>query len=151
MKKNQQKKTIGLQKNGFTLIELLMVVSIIALLTALIVASFSQSKKKSRDARRVSDIRTLAQALAMYHNNYQVYPCSDISCNGTEVRITGSDNMSMSLKAEGIINADVIDPLNDGTHRYWYSSAGDTYVLRFCQETDFIRDLEANCNNVVQP
>jgi len=50
---------------GFTLIELLVVISIIGILAAFIVASFTSAQAKGRDARRKADIDALQKALEL--------------------------------------------------------------------------------------
>ena len=59
---------------GFTLVELLAVIAIISILMSIVMVSISGSKAKSRDARRISDIRTIQLALAQYYNDNYMYP-----------------------------------------------------------------------------
>ena len=47
------------QRKGFTLIELLVVIAIIALLSTLAVVALNNAREKSRDAKRVSDIKQI--------------------------------------------------------------------------------------------
>jgi len=61
---------------GFTLIELLVVIAIIGVLTSIVMVSLSAAKQKSRDARRVADIKTLQLALGLYYNDNVNYPTS---------------------------------------------------------------------------
>src|SRR3989338_6269510 len=53
-------------KRGFTLIELLVVIAIIGLLSTLAVVSLNNARSKARDARRVSDIKTIQTAAELY-------------------------------------------------------------------------------------
>jgi len=64
-------------KKGFTLIELLVVIAIIALLSTLSVVALNSARVKSRDARRLSDIKQIRTALEMYFDNTQLYPTTD--------------------------------------------------------------------------
>lgn len=137
--------------SGFTLIELLVVIAIIACLAAIVMVSLTSSKAKSRDVKRAADVQEIAQALALYHNTYQRYPCSAAGCADSEVAISGSDNLSISLRSEKFISAVPLDPLNDAAHKFWYQSTSPNYTLRFCQETNSIQRLTQDCNNIISP
>ncbi|PLX21768.1 hypothetical protein C0584_01545 [Candidatus Parcubacteria bacterium] len=66
MKKNNQK--------GFTLIELLVVIAIIGLLSTLAVVSLNNARTKSRDARRIADVKQIQTALELYFTDNGEYP-----------------------------------------------------------------------------
>ncbi len=61
---------------GFTLIELLLVVAIIGLLASIVLVTINGARSKARDAKRVSDMQSLAQALEMYDGDSGHYPIS---------------------------------------------------------------------------
>lgn len=61
-------------KKGFTLIELLVVIAIIGILSSVVLASLNSARQKSRDARRVSDIKQLQLALELYRDSIGEYP-----------------------------------------------------------------------------
>lgn len=65
MKKNKQ---------GFTLIELLVVIAIIGLLSTLSIVALNQARARSRDARRLADVKQIQTALEMYYNDNYAYP-----------------------------------------------------------------------------
>jgi prepilin-type N-terminal cleavage/methylation domain-containing protein len=67
MKKNKQ---------GFTLIELLVVIAIIGLLSTLSIVALNQARARSRDARRLADVKQIQTALEMYYNDWNGYPAS---------------------------------------------------------------------------
>jgi prepilin-type N-terminal cleavage/methylation domain-containing protein len=67
MKKNKQ---------GFTLIELLVVIAIIGLLSTLSIVALNQARARSRDARRLADVKQIQTALEMYYNDQGAYPAS---------------------------------------------------------------------------
>ena len=61
-------------KRGFTLIELLVVIAIIGILSSIVLASLNTARIKSRDARRVADIKQLQLALQLYYDANSSYP-----------------------------------------------------------------------------
>ncbi|MAG12320.1 hypothetical protein CL630_00725 [bacterium] len=62
---------------GFTLIELLVVIAIIGILSAVVLASLNSARQKSRDAKRVADLKQLQLALELYYDdNSSVYPAT---------------------------------------------------------------------------
>lgn len=77
MNKNIQK--------GFTLLEILVVISIIGILVALGTAAFSTTQKKSRDARRKSDIKAMQNGFEQYHAKIGNYPTTLIEAADTTI------------------------------------------------------------------
>jgi prepilin-type N-terminal cleavage/methylation domain-containing protein len=61
---------------GFTLIELLVVIAIIGLLSAVVLASLNSARTKSRDARRLADLKQLQTALELYYSDNNAYPAT---------------------------------------------------------------------------
>lgn len=54
---------------GFTLIEVLVAATIIAVLTAVAIVSYSSVNKRSRDAKRIADLEQLRSALEFYRSD----------------------------------------------------------------------------------
>ncbi|MFA5131435.1 MAG: prepilin-type N-terminal cleavage/methylation domain-containing protein [Patescibacteria group bacterium] len=76
MKKNKQ---------GFTLIELLVVIAIIGLLSTLSIVALNQARARSRDARRLADVKQIQTALEMYYNDLYSYPASASVTPGSQI------------------------------------------------------------------
>ncbi len=72
-----------INSKAFTLIEILVVVTIIGILAAIAFVNFNESQKKSRDARRISDIGELVKAVQLYHEKFNAFPDNVL---GTESR-----------------------------------------------------------------
>lgn len=61
------------QSRSFTLIELLVVVFIIGLLASLVIVNLSSARANARDAKRISDLTTIASALQLYYADNHSY------------------------------------------------------------------------------
>ena len=59
---------------GFTLIELLVVIAIIGLLSTLAVVALNSARQKSRDSKRVADIKQMQTALELFFADANGYP-----------------------------------------------------------------------------
>jgi len=59
---------------GFTLLELLVVIAIIGILVSLGAVSYATAQKKSRDAKRKGDFKSIQNAFEQYYSVYNAYP-----------------------------------------------------------------------------
>jgi len=64
------------KQRAFTMIELLVSATVIILLTAIALVSFSQSMISSRNAKRKADLETMRQALTLYKQDHAYYAAS---------------------------------------------------------------------------
>jgi prepilin-type N-terminal cleavage/methylation domain-containing protein len=69
-------------ESGFTLIELLTVIAIIGILSTIVMASLTTARAKTRDAKRMSDLRTVALALDGYYSDHHAYPSTSSQWQG---------------------------------------------------------------------
>ncbi|HBB56455.1 TPA: hypothetical protein DEW47_01955 [Patescibacteria group bacterium] len=99
------------KKRGFTLIELLVVIAIIGILSSVVLASLNSARTKSRDARRVSDIKQLQIALELYFDAKRGYPSALTAAN---------------LVTPGYISVIPTDPVGGGAYQYAALNAGCT-------------------------
>lgn len=59
---------------GFTLVEMLVVISIIAILSAVLAGGYINSQKNARDASRKLSLKSMSDALNAYYADYGVFP-----------------------------------------------------------------------------
>jgi prepilin-type N-terminal cleavage/methylation domain-containing protein len=59
---------------GFTLVELLVVIAIIGLLSTMAVVALGGARQKSRDVKRLADVRQIMMSLELYNNDSSGYP-----------------------------------------------------------------------------
>ena len=106
-----------MNKKGFTLIELLVVIAIIGLLSAIVLNSLNAARGLGRDAKRVSELKSLANALELYKLQNGSYPstvglCGSSWCSGCYAPTGLSAGLS-SLVSGGFISSLPSDPLAD--------------------------------------
>jgi len=63
-----------MNKRGFTLIELLVVIAIIGLLSTMSILALNSARGRARDAKRLSDVKQIQTALALYAHDALTYP-----------------------------------------------------------------------------
>ena len=131
-------------KVGFTLIELLVVIAIIGVLASIVLASLNTARRKSRDARRISDIKQIQLALELYFDaqNPVTYPPAAVIGAGCTTLFYGLN----VLQIGGFMPQIPLDPNNstpDNCYRYATPGAAtpqSTYHLG--------AKLEDSANNV---
>lgn len=71
-----------MKKKGFTLIELLVTITILAVVSAIGLASFGKAQMVGRDGKRKTDLRQVATALELYKQKNGRYPCPPVAPDG---------------------------------------------------------------------
>lgn len=134
-------------KKGFTMIELLVSLAIIAVLFTAVMVLVGGFKEKSRDSRRMSDVREINKALTLYANSNGGFPISS-----SQIVITGEDIVSNALETAGFITAVPSDPIHP-TNSYAYQTdiKGNSFIISFCLETDTIPNYSQGCGNTITP
>ena len=136
---------------GFSLVELLVVAGIIGLLATISVISVNSLRVKSRDTRRLADIKQIQAALQMYYMDHHSYPAGQIA-SGTVL----SDN-GFSLNPSGNVYLRPVPtnpiPANDGlcpvnsVYTYNQLSSGASYSLSFCHSIKGATTVTPSTNN----
>ncbi len=130
-------------KKGFTLIELLVVIAIIGLLSTLAVVALNTARQKSRDAKRVADIKQIQTALELYSGDKSGYP-------SVAAAITLGDVDHDVLDGGGFVAAPATAPTymglvpdDPGTTSYSYVTPGCTDPATVCTTYSITFTLES--------
>lgn len=118
-----------LKKNkGFTLIELLVVVAIIGVLSSVVLSSLNSARGKGNDARRLSDIKQISNALELYYNDNGIYPNVGWPDN-TSINTSWNNGTSpLALALLPYLRKLPIDPKNNDVSCYGNGAHFYTYV-----------------------
>lgn len=140
MTNNKQKTKSGftlMRSKGFTLIEMLVVISLIGILAALAMVSFSSVQKQARDTTRKSDLKQYQTATESYASkNNGNYPVA----NPAQVTHSGSYCTALAI---GSCPRDPKSPTTD----YRYVSNGVDYVIWASLESKTPTVYWVGCSN----
>ncbi len=128
---------MNITERGLSLIELMVVVSIIAILSALLYANFNEGGEQARDAERKADLRTIQSALELYKNRYGRYPAGCNSAGtwsgqvGTAYTCASGSQYITALAPEFLPVLPTDPKLNGSQSGYVYTTntAGTVYKL----------------------
>lgn len=102
---------------GFTLIELLVVISVISLLATVALTQLGKAREEARDAKRLSDLRAIYQALVLYELDNGFIPTtssySGNNAGGWDNSVDG--DFLQFLVDDGYMSTVPVDPLNNAT------------------------------------
>ena len=119
------------QKNqkGFTLIELLVVIAIIGLLASVVLLALNSARQKSRDAKRLADVRQIASALELYYDTNGGYPTT-----ASYYATTGTGTVSPTYLGQLPTFPSPVDGCTAGTASYAYTmgTTNASYRVLFC-------------------
>lgn len=130
------------KKRGFTLIELLVVVAIIGLLSTLAVVAVNNARSKSRDAKRISDVKQIQVALELYYSDHNAYPV--VVEPGL---IIGSDNAKILSSEAGFTSFEQVEgtiylssiapnPTPGGSDYIYVCEDGTSYTIEYTLENN---------------
>ena len=109
-------------KKGFTLIEILIVVAIIGILASVVVVGLGPAQRKGRDSRRLSDLRSVQNALELYYGKIGHYP--------DQADVTSWDTLVTKLTTADIGTKQIPnDPATGKSYAYATDEDGTGYVL----------------------
>ncbi len=148
---------------GFTLIELLVVIAIIGLLSTLAVVALNSARQKSRDSKRVADIKQVQTALELYFADQNGYPgdCAVLGAGSCAALCSSgwATSCSTGTTYMGLVPANPLPTDGCGTeaeaaYSYTQVGSGTSYTLEFCLGGS-VGDLEsgtatANPNGITQ-
>lgn len=121
-------------KKGFTLFELLVSISIIGIMTALAVLSFSSAQKKARDARRIEDMKNVQTAAEQYYSvDAFTYPANTAPA-------------SWKVGSQQILEAFPTDPKETGWTGYTYAIGGTYCACAAMEDTKNGNSTTNACN-----
>jgi general secretion pathway protein G len=117
-------------KKGFTLIELLVVIAIIGLLSTLAVVALGSAREKSRDARRLSDVKQIQTALELFYTDNNVYPSSTaVNLGSAGAACLNASGFSPAGCADAYMGLVPEDPGNTGVYTYNAVNGGASYTI----------------------
>ena len=120
-------------KAGFTLMEILLVITIIGLLAAIILTGLSTARSKARDAKRLTDLQTIASALEFYYDSTGHYPIAlgqVTECGHSGNWIPDGTNYNWSNQYIATLPRDPAENCSGSNPQgYAYQSSGSTYQL----------------------
>ncbi len=122
------------KNKGFTLIELLVVIAIIGLLASVVLLALNSARAKSRDAKRLADVRQLASAFELYFNDKSSYPTQGFT---TPTVMTTALMTTAGLVPSYIGMIPAAPTPQDGdclaaNNSYTYTGGTNYYTLTFC-------------------
>ena len=124
--------------SGFTLIELLVVITIIGILVAIVLVSLDQSRQKSRDANRASQMQEFLKALELYYLDNGRYVDDATPDSANALQFDSASTMATDLAASGYMSSIPPDPTYPSNLGYFYcaNDSGDSFALFINTEQD---------------
>ena len=111
-----KKSTNGL---GFTIIELIVVVTVVGILAAITVVSYSAAQGRARDTTRRADIANITKALEQYYDDNGSYPTTSGASSTIQsywyLSTATGWTSTLATALNGIISPLPVDPRNNGS------------------------------------
>lgn len=135
---NTKTKAEGAKRRaGFSLMELIVSIAILAILAGTLVPVVANKLAAARDARRMSDVKTVVDAIEGYLADKISLPNGDAETGTGGYDTTLDATFLSTLLTNGYLREPVRDPKNDSTYHYSYQHyasgtsgfTSDFYVL----------------------
>jgi len=128
--------------SGFSLVELIIVISIVAILSAVLISVLNPQKYQgsTRDSKRKTDLAVIQGALEIYFETNKEYPISGGIINS-------SQSAWSSLVGSEYLSKIPTDPKNAGGYYYYYLGTANNYELNTVLEEDVDSSLNDGGNN----
>lgn len=121
-------------RRAFTLIELLVVIAIIGILSSVVLASLNDARQKSRDTKRIADVKQLQLALELFFDANGNYP--------TAAQFAATDGTGL---VPAHIPALPTDPVTGANYSYAALGSGTS-----CTDYHIGADLEDSTHSVLK-
>ncbi len=126
------------KQKGFTLIELLVVIAIIGILATIAVVALNNARTRSRDAKRVADVKQLQTALELYFNERNTYPADapidDGAATNNIMKLSSGNGFSTVASGTVYLDNSPENPLPNGTSYSYDQLSSTDYTLTFTLE-----------------
>ncbi len=126
-------------RKGFTLIELLVVIAIIGILSTIAVVALNTARSKSRDAKRIADVKQMQTALELYFNDQDGYPVEaapGATLGAGNYVCLGTGGWGAAGCAGAYMASVPANPGPDGTAYTYTAAAATSYSITFTLVND---------------
>jgi len=140
-----------MNKKGFTIIEILIFIAIIALLVVLAAVALNSARESYRDAKRLTDVRSVHSALELYYNEFGSYPIQEADIGTTSSNCLSEDGFEASSACVGdsiFLNFVPAETGKKGSTYHYYGEQNDYCISFMLEKSNSTIDLDAGPNKM---